>query len=181
MLAVTVSGLTLTMAQEQFDAVVVLGTSQDESEVGVADSEISTIEPATLEDLFQNTPSVLVNGGRAQAQQIFVNGIESTFSNVTVDGAPQGNLYHHASTVMIEPELLKQVGINSGAGTALDGLGALNGSIQFETKSAFDFLGEQDFYGMTKAIYYNNPNGYKVSQTLAARLNDNWAVLLSGG
>ncbi|MFD2255592.1 TonB-dependent receptor domain-containing protein [Luteolibacter algae] len=84
--------------------------------------------------------------------------------------------------MVIEPDLIKQVEVSSGAGNALQGLGALNGSLQFETKNAFDLIGEgEDFYGLSKGMYYSNGEGYRFSQTLASRLGENWAILLSGG
>ncbi|MDP0490658.1 MAG: TonB-dependent receptor [Verrucomicrobiota bacterium JB023] len=159
-----------------------------EDEVAVLDSKEVTSEDlekaqaATLEDVFQETPSVTVNGGRTQAQQIFVNGLESTLSNVTVDGATQGNIYHHSSGVFVEPELLKQVSIDPGAGNALQGLGALNGAVEFETINAFDFLSDgREYGGLTKGTYYVNGEGYRFSQTIASRLSSNWGILVSGG
>jgi len=77
-----------------------------EEEQGAITNEDLTKRSATdLNDVFQKTPSVTVNGGRNQAQQIFVNGLESNLSNVTIDGAKQGNIFHHAGTVFVEPEL----------------------------------------------------------------------------
>ncbi|MGJ8675891.1 MAG: TonB-dependent receptor domain-containing protein [Akkermansiaceae bacterium] len=147
----------------------------------ITEEELENAQASDLDDVFEKSPSVHVNGGKPQAQQIFVNGIESTFSNVTVDGAAQGNFYHHASSVFVEPDLLKRVSVSGGAGSALNGLGALNGAISFETKNAFDLLGEESFYGKTKASYNSNGSGFKLSETLATKLNNNWSLLLAGG
>lgn len=102
--------------------------------------ELEMTDASDLNDVFRKTPSVTVNGGRAQGQQIHVYNLESNLLNVTVDGASQGNLFHHQSSVMIEPELLKQVEVVAGNATALDGPGALGGAIKFETQNAFDLL-----------------------------------------
>ncbi|GEM_PF-3002006 len=175
------SVLSLGFAQDdQFDTVIVFGNAEKEGDALVQSKEISNLQANTLQDMFQNTPSVFVSGGRDVSQMVFVNGMGSTFSNTTIDGAYQSNFYHHAGYLLIEPELLKQVGINSGAGSALDGLGALNGSIKFETKSALDLLGEKDFYGLAKVTGYSNGEGFKFSQVFANRLNDNWSLLLNG-
>jgi len=159
-----------------------LGEEEGEETQGSITNEDLTKRSATdLNDIFQKTPSITVSGGRNQAQQIHINGLESNLSNVTIDGAKQGNIYHHAGTVFVEPELLKQVGIDAGAGNALQGLGALNGTLRFETKNAFDLLPEdQTFASLTKGLYYSNGEGYRASQSLAFRLSDNWAFLLSG-
>ncbi|WP_411847226.1 TonB-dependent receptor [Roseibacillus persicicus] len=165
------------------DAIVPLDEeSEPAPPVTVSAEDLENTVASDLNDIFQKTPAVTVNGGRAQAQQIFVNGLESNLSNVSVDGATQGNLFHHTGNVFVEPELLKQVSVSPGAGNALQGLGALNGSVAFETKNAFDFLGEgKNFGGLSKGIYYSNGEGYKASQTLAARLGQDWGVLISGG
>ncbi len=177
---ITAAALTASLCaqDDQFDTVIVFGKTQEDALV--KSKEISNLQANTLQDIFQNTPSVFVSGGRDVSQMIFVNGMGSTFSNTTIDGAYQSNFYHHAGYLLIEPELLKQVGINSGAGSALDGLGSLNGSIRFETKSAFDLLGEEDFYGLARVTGYSNGEGFKFSQIFANRLNDNWSLLLNG-
>lgn len=161
---------------------IVTGERIEDEKGNVINNEDLTKRSATdLNDIFQKTPSVTVNGGRNQGQQIFVNGLESNLSNVVVDGAKQGNMYHHAGTVFVEPELLKRVGVDPGAGNALQGLGALNGALRFETKNAFDFLREdQNFTSLSKALYYSNGEGYRASQTFAYRLSDQWVFLLSG-
>ncbi|MBK1855149.1 TonB-dependent receptor [Verrucomicrobiaceae bacterium 5K15] len=165
----------------------VVKAEEEQSLVGKPDTSVTAkdlelIKPADLDDIFQKSPGVTVNGGRAQAQQIFVNGWESTSLNVTIDGAGQGNIYHHAGSVVVEPELLKSVDVFAGAGSALNGFGALGGAIQFETKNAYDLLDEgQDFGGMSKAVYYSNGEGFKLSQSFYGRLGSNWAYLLSAG
>ena len=163
----------------------------------ITSADLEEVNPADLDETFRKTPAVLVNGGRAQAQQIFVNNLESTLSNVTVDGASQGNLYHHQSSVLIEPELLKSVEVYPGAGSALNGPGALNGAIRFETKNAFDLLDvhpvttgtgknvvttmeQERFGGSVKSTYFSNGEGWKGAGTVYGKLNDNWALLLSG-
>lgn len=163
----------------------------------ITSAEIQRANASDLAQTFRTTPSVTVNGGRNQGQQIFVNNLESTLLNVTIDGASQGNLFHHQSSVLIEPELIQRVDVVAGAGSALLGPGALGGAIQFETKSAFDLLdrrtvqiqdGKQvleetqlDRFGaMFKGVGYVNGDGGKGSATIYGLLDDNWGYLLSG-
>lgn len=166
------------------DPLVVQG---EETPVKVGDVQVKADElentiATDLNDVFKSTPGVTVNGGRAQAQQVFINGLESNLSNVTIDGAVQGNISHHTGPLSIEPELIKQVNVFTGAGNALEGLGALNGSLQFETKNAFDLIKEgKEYYGLTKGTYFSNGEGYRLSQTFAARLGEDWALMISGG
>lgn len=171
----------LSFAQEVLEPTTLSAVSLDgKVDNSVSAEDLEYAQAVDLNDVFQKTPSVQVNGGRAQAQQIFVNGLESTLSNVTIDGATQGNLYHHAGSVFVDPELLKQVNVYAGAGNALQGLGALNGAVEFKTKNAFDLLEDgKDFYNISKGTYYSNGEGFKLSNTTAGRLNSQWAALFS--
>lgn len=180
---ISLSALSQLAAQQTLPTVVVSDSAiESKSHDQVTEEDIENAQASDLNDLFQKTPSVTVNGGRAQAQQIFINGMESTLSNVTIDGASQGNLFHHSGSVFVEPELLKRVDVFAGAGNALQGLGALNGSLRFETKNAFDFLPEnQQFASLSKGIYYSNGEGYRLSQSFAARIGNHWALLVAGG
>ncbi|MFQ3225114.1 MAG: hemoglobin/transferrin/lactoferrin receptor protein [Lentimonas sp.] len=147
----------------------------------VSQEFIDVKQPDDMGRLFENSLAVDVNGGKAQAQQIFINNIESSLANVTIDGAPQANLYHHASAVLIEPELLKSVEVLAGAGSALDGAGALAGAIRFETVNAYDLLNEgETFGGLSKLTGYHNGDGYKMSQSAYGEFAEGWGVLVSG-
>lgn len=170
-------------------------------------TELELINATDLATTYRRNPSVTVNGGRNQGQQIFVNNLESTLLNVTVDGASQANLSHHQSSTLIDPELLKRVDVIAGGGTALDGPGALGGSIKFETKNAFallqcgepvviadakqpvgkSFIGKQplqydtkEFGGYLKGTGYSNGEGARGSGAIYGLINDNWGYLLSG-
>ncbi|MFC5051168.1 TonB-dependent receptor plug domain-containing protein [Rubritalea spongiae] len=162
----------------------------------VTSEDIKLENPADLKQLFKKSPGINVNGGANMAQQTFVNGFESTQMNVTIDGASQGNLFHHQSSTLIDPSLLKSVEVLPGAGSALDGPGALAGSIRYETKNVFDYLPytsgvqlgakgpvnvEYDRFGSdSKATYYSNGEGYGLSQTIYGKFTPEWGYLLSG-
>ncbi|WP_299773213.1 TonB-dependent receptor [uncultured Pseudoteredinibacter sp.] len=143
-------------------------------------TDIQKKQANDLEDIFRDQPSITVGGSFGIAQKIYVRGIEDTNLNVSVDGATQaGYLFHHQGRLSIEPELLKQAELKAGAGTALDGPGALGGAIRFETKDAEDLLRPgEDFGALIKTGYYSNTEGYKASLNLYGRINDNWSGLL---
>lgn len=175
---------TCTMASITELETTILTGSQEHNNLSInsiTSDQISTQNPADLSDIFSQSPGITVNGGRVQAQQLFLNNLESTLLNVTIDGASQANLYHHQSSVLIEPEMIKQVYVSSGAGTALDGPGALGGTIKFTTKNAFDFSADsEDFGGKSKGTYFSNGEGYKLSQTFHGLFNDHWGILFNG-
>ncbi|GAA6154053.1 TonB-dependent receptor domain-containing protein [Pseudoteredinibacter isoporae] len=149
--------------------------------VNVVDlTDIQKKQANDLEDIFRDQPSITVGGSFGIAQKIYVRGIEDTNLNVSVDGATQaGYLFHHQGRLSIEPELLKQAELKAGAGTALDGPGALGGAIRFETKDADDLLRPgEDFGALIKTGYYSNTEGYKASVNLYGRFNEQWSGLL---
>lgn len=123
--------------------VTIVSSADDEtvSETITAE-EIEARQPATLNELFAQSPEVVVSGAnRMAAQKIYVRGIEETMLNVTVDGAKLGgNMYAHSGNFGIDPDLLKRVEVEAGAGSALAGPGALGGAIRYETKDPEDLL-----------------------------------------
>ncbi|MGY0218005.1 TonB-dependent receptor domain-containing protein [Endozoicomonadaceae bacterium StTr2] len=157
-------------------------TGQSLTADSVIDQEsLENYQAADLEDIFKNDPNVNVGGGFSTAQKIYVRGIEDTNLNVTIDGATQaGYLFHHQGRISVEPELLKQVEVQAGAGLATDGPGALGGAIRFITKDPEDLLrdGEQ-FGGMAKLGYFSNTKGLKLNTSLFGRLSDDVSVLAS--
>ncbi|MCF7512190.1 TonB-dependent receptor [Pseudoalteromonas sp. L23] len=133
-----------------------------------------------LEDIFRHTPSVTVGGSLGIAQKIFVRGVEDSMVNVTVDGAPQtSTLFHHIGRVAIEPELLKSVEVQAGAGEATAGSGAVGGAIRFKTKSAADLLDENERFGGTAKVSYFTNDGHKESLSLYGKATDSIGILAS--
>ena len=101
---------------------------------------------ATMQDIFRSNTEVNVGGGGVNAQRIYLNGVEGSNLNITIDGARQGRslFQHRGGMSYVDPTLLKRVDIQAGAG-ADNGAGALGGSIKFVTVDAQDLLrhGEQ--------------------------------------
>ncbi|WP_051221580.1 TonB-dependent receptor domain-containing protein [Neptunomonas japonica] len=142
---------------------------------------LDNFQAADLEDVFQHNPDVSVGGGFSTGQKIYVRGIEDTNLNISIDGAQQaGYLFHHQGRVSIEPELLKQVEVQAGAGLATDGPGALGGAIRFITKDPEDLLRKgEKFGGLVKLGYFDNSNGVKLHSSLFGRLSDDISILAS--
>lgn len=154
--------------------------------VVVGETTNTVVTPESLEkyqandlaDVFRHVPSVTVGGSIGIAQKIYIRGLEDTFLNITVDGAPQtGTLFHHIGRVSLEPELLKEVDVQAGAGEATSGAGAIGGAIRFKTKNAEDLLREgQRVGGIAKLNYFSN-DGVKGSLSAYGKLTDDWGLL----
>ena len=85
------------------------------------------------------------------------------------------NLFHHIGRVTLDPDLLKQIDVQAGAGEATSGPGTwplyVCGSIRFKTKDAQDLLrGDEQFGGRVKASYFSN-EGTRYSGSLYGKLS----------
>lgn len=147
--------------------------------VHVSDQDIARNQILTLHDLFAKDPSIQVGGGSFAAEKIYIRGIEDKLLHISIDGAPQGGyLSHHHGQYLIEPELLKRVEVEPGPGGAIQGPGALAGSIRFETKGASDFLSVgQSFGAFNKVSFYGNADGRKITSAAYGRTGDEFTAL----
>ncbi|WP_086932423.1 TonB-dependent receptor [Agarilytica rhodophyticola] len=166
-----------TEQNHNIETVTVVGSTTNSV---ITPEELNKYQANDLADVFRYIPSVSVGGSLGIAQKIYVRGMEDTLLNITVDGALQtGTLFHHIGRVSIEPELLKQVEVQAGAGEATSGAGAIGGAIRFQTKDTDDLLDEgQNIGGLIKAGYFSN-DGYRASTSVYGRVNDNWGLLAS--
>ena len=160
---------------KDIETIVVVGQTTN---TVITPDELDKYQANDLEDIFRLVPSVTVGGSLGIAQKVYIRGMEDTLLNVTVDGAPQtSTLFHHIGRISIDPDLLKEVEVQAGAGEATAGAGAIGGAIRFKTKSINDVLDyDQDFGGSVKAGYFSN-KGYKASTSLYGRINDDWGIL----
>ncbi|MGH8084918.1 MAG: TonB-dependent receptor [Lysobacter sp.] len=103
--------------------------------------EIELTQAGDLGDLLSSQSGVAVGGGAPVAQKVYVRGFEDTLLNVTIDGAQQpAELYHHQTRLQVEPEFIKSIELDAGAGAATRGSGALTGAMRVVTRNAFDML-----------------------------------------
>ena len=146
--------------------------------LSITAEDIEQFQANDLADVFRESPSVSVGGSVGVAQKIFIRGLEDAYLNVTVDGAQQtSTLFHHIGRVTLDPDLLKQIDVQAGAGEATSGPGAIGGSIRFKTKDAQDLLrGDEQFGGRVKASYFSN-EGTRYSGSLYGKLSDSWGLL----
>lgn len=116
----------------------------------VESAELEKKQARDLRDIFAADPGVAVGGGGGTVtQKIYVRGLEETMLNVTLDGAQQnGYLFHHQARNVIDPQLLKAVEVQKGAGDATNGPGALGGAIRMTTKDAGDLLRKGETAGV---------------------------------
>lgn len=188
--ALALAGLapfSLAVAAETSEDTAQLATVEVVAESGrnvvgkVQAEEIERYQATDLEDVFSGQPEVSVGGGHGVAQKVYVRGVEDTLFNVSIDGALQaGQVFHHTGRISIEPELVKRVTVQSGAGDALGGPGALGGVVRFVTKDPLDMLRPDERVGaLLKATWFSNGEGLKLSSNVFGRLGDRWSAMVS--
>ena len=160
---------------KSIERVAVVGAATN---LSITAEDIEQFQANDLADVFRESPSVSVGGSVGVAQKIFIRGLEDAYLNVTVDGAQQtSTLFHHIGRVTLDPDLLKQIDVQAGAGEATSGPGAIGGSIRFKTKDAQYLLrGDEQFGGRVKASYFSN-EGTRYSGSLYGKLSDSWGLL----
>jgi len=165
----------------QLDTVKVTGNTITPETNSVTAEQIEKIQANDLQDLFSQSPEVTIGGGPGFAQKLYIRGVEDQLLNITIDGAQQATRqFHHAGRISIEPELLKRVEVNAGAGNALSGPGALGGSVKFTTKDPEDMLNTGDqFGGLVKGMFSSNTDSFKTNTSLFGRLTDDWSAMVS--
>ena len=154
--------------ESNLDMVQVVGLATGGVDSVITLEQLENLQVNDLNDAFALNPEVSAGGPLASGQKIYVRNIGEDLVNVTVDGASQaGGVFHHAGRVVIEPDLLKQVEVEAGAGSATAGLGALGGTVRFVTKDPEDLLRGDETAGATiKSTYYSNGESFKHSATV---------------
>jgi hemoglobin/transferrin/lactoferrin receptor protein len=131
---------------------------------------LDNLQANDLNDVFSLNPEISAGGPVAMGQKVYVRNVGEDMLNISVDGAEQaGAIFHHSGRVVIEPDLLQQVEVEAGAGSATAGLGALGGAVRFVTKNPEDLLRGNETAGATlKSTYYSNGDSTKLSATVYA-------------
>jgi hemoglobin/transferrin/lactoferrin receptor protein len=126
-------------------------------EIQISAEELEQKNPATIADVFSGEPGISVGSSLPMSQKVYVHGIEETNLAVTIDGSRQNNkVFHHSGTNLIDPGLLKAVGVDAGVAPADAGPGALGGAIAYETKDARDLLDGDGLGGFVTSSYNFN-------------------------
>ncbi|WP_411036333.1 TonB-dependent receptor plug domain-containing protein [Shinella sp. BYT-45] len=129
----------------------------DVAELNITAEDLERRNPANIQDVFREEPSVKVGSSLPMSQKVYVHGIEETNLAVSIDGSRQNNkVFHHNATTLIDPSLLKAVSVDEGVAPADAGPGALAGSIKYETKDVSDFLDGNGFGGFLNSSYNTN-------------------------
>ena len=143
----------------------------------VNEERLEQRQPSNIAQILQGVPGVSTAGTQDRTglgTSINIRGLQD-FGRVAMitDGARNNfarNDHGSASAMWIEPELLKQVTIVRGPVSNIYGSGAIGGVAVFETKTASDFLyDDETMAGSVKLGYETNGSGFLTSVTGAIR------------
>ncbi|NMV43275.1 TonB-dependent receptor plug domain-containing protein, partial [Vibrio parahaemolyticus] len=190
---VALSHTTYAEEASKFEEVVVSATRTNQtintvaaSVAVVSEKDIEENMVKDLNDLFEYTPGVTVNGTQRQGvQSINIRGMEGKRVKILVDGASQPGVFSggpysfiNSSAVTVDPDMLKSVEIVKGAASSLHGSDAIGGVVAFETKDPKDFLKDgKDFGGQAKLSYSSEDNSFSEHVALAKRFGNTEALI----
>lgn len=121
-----------------------------------------------LRSLLQDEPAIGFGGGNGTSQFVSIRGMGHNAIDLKIDNAYQdGQLHYHQGRFMLDPQMVKVVSVQKGAGFASAGIGATNGAIVTKTLDANDLLANSsnpNFGAKVKANYSSNKgHGYGAS------------------
>jgi len=101
----------------QLDEVNVWETQVVSSSLNLGKDTIETKQADHLSDLLRDLPGVDVGGSHSMNNKIVIRGVKDEDLDVKIDGAkqPSVDMFHHQSTLKLNPDILKKVNIEVGA------------------------------------------------------------------
>ncbi len=160
--------------QEDVEMIVVKGQATTGLDRLIDEEQLEKIQANDLEDIFRLDTSINVGGSVSSSQKIYLRNVGEDMLYISIDGAEIAEaVFHHTGRITVEPEILKQVEVEAGTGSAAVGPGALGGAVRMTTKSPIDLLkAEQNVGGILKASHLTNGSGNKYSLTAYAADDD---------
>lgn len=115
-----------------------------------------------LRSLLQDEPAIGFGGGNGTSQFVSIRGMGHNAIDLKIDNAYQdGQLHYHQGRFMLDPEMVKVVSVQKGAGFASAGIGATNGAIVTKTLDADELLRNSDKdYGFKVGVGLSTNKGH---------------------
>jgi iron complex outermembrane receptor protein len=169
--AVTRMGrIQVTRKRTQSSAAVATKQTQDRVMDVLTKEQIETLPDATVTDTVKRVAGVSVSfnsdnvSGRDEAQYIAIRGLDASYNNVSIDGAPMASTdltSRGARTNMLPSSLVKQVQVYKTWQPDQDP-NAIGGSVNIVTRSAFD-NGGKPYFSVSGALGHADGTGKVLS------------------
>lgn len=148
----------------------------------VSEKEIAQTQPLTFAEILDTIPNVdTTSSTSVMYNRVSIRGSQPNQITYLIDGMRQDDLTmggNRPMGVFADPEILKQVEVRNGGGSALYGNGGIGGTLALETKSAADFLADsdKDFGALVKVGYGSDSISWSKSAYAFGR-SDMWDVV----
>lgn len=149
----------------------------------VSSEDLQRMQPTTTSEIFLGMPGVTATqDSNPTSMNINIRGLQDSGRvAVVVDGARRNfqiNGHRNAAPIWIDPELIDEVTVVRGPVANIYGSGAIGGVVAFDTKTANDFLKDDErVAGSLKASYETNGDGYHMTATAAGRITDSFDLI----
>jgi len=178
LLAISSQQLIAEEAQE-FDQLVVWGTSVSSDSEYLGDQDISLKQADHMSDLLRDLPGVDVGGTHSVTQRINIRGLGETDLDIRLDGASQqAKMFHHIGSLTLNPDILKSVDIDVGNNSVTQS--NIGGTVLFETKDAKDLLRNGEKIGARVYGGYATNDSQNGSLTVYGKLGENVDAMIYG-
>lgn len=148
----------------------------------VSEKEIAQTQPLTFAELLDTIPNVdTTSSNSVMFNRVSIRGSQPNQITYLIDGMRQDDMTmggNRPMGVFADTEILKQVEVRNGGGSALYGNGGIGGTLALETKSAADFLADsdKDFGALFKVGYGSDSISWSKSAYAFGR-SDMWDVV----
>ena len=139
-----------TTVQTQMDKIVVSATRFRQKAIDVAGSasfidqeQILQDQPADISEILETVPGIDISGGGSHSKQPALRGLPESQTIIKIDGARQNYVQKAGdpqSTILVDPEILKEVEVIRGPSSTMHGGGGIGGVISLKTMDAADLL-----------------------------------------
>ena len=114
-----------------------------------------------LKEALHDQVAVSFGGGNGTSQWVTIRGMgQDQIDYVVDDTSTSSQIFHHQGRFMMDPALVKVIGIEKGTGSASSGIGATSGKIEASTVDAADLLEEGQNYGFRITGGAHSNSGY---------------------
>lgn len=141
-------------------------TVQDQAVTAAPVENWRSLERSTdtdLKDVLSDQVAVQFGGGNGVSQWVTIRGMgQDQIDYVVDDASSDAQIFHHQGRFMMDPALVKVIGIEKGTGSASSGIGATSGKVLATTVDALDLLRESQNIGfrVNGGLSTNNDKGW---------------------
>lgn len=156
-LALAVSGSNLAYAEEQNLPNVPVSGKRSITNNWKTTSERNVSD---MRDVLADRADVNVGGGNVSAQFVSIRAAGQNRIDMVVDNTSTATqLWYHQGRFQLDPEMVRVIGVDKGAGSASAGIGLTSGAIRSQTVDAKDLLLNNKPFGARISTQYNSNKG----------------------